>query len=170
MGRPHSPDFTHESVRTYILLNSTPEPNSGCWLWDRWLNANGYGGVTSRRFRGRGGLAHRWSFEAFTGISPGEKDVCHKCDTPACVNPDHLWLGDAKTNAQDMAKKGRNWVRLIGSGPYSKSKYYTKTKNGWISQVKYMGKHQYLGFFKSKEAANEAGVKFWQEKLNQNKT
>ena len=50
--------------------------------------------------------ATRLSYAVFTG-DPGTLDVCHSCDIPECVNPYHLWLGDAKANVRDSMAKGR---------------------------------------------------------------
>lgn len=89
-----------------------PEPNSGCWLWSgawngKW-NVCGYG-----RFNIDGVMrqAHRWAYEHFRGPIPDGLFACHKCDTPPCVNPDHLFLGTAVDNMADMIRKGRaGWL------------------------------------------------------------
>lgn len=78
--------------------------DSGCWLWLGSLNA-GYGQF--RRDDGSIILAHRYSYiHAFNSPIDGLV-VMHKCDTPKCVNPDHLMLGTQAENVMDMHSKGR---------------------------------------------------------------
>lgn|SRR6185312_43171 len=78
-----------------------PEPNSGCWLWLGATDKDGYG-VTFPNLP-----AHRESFERHKGTIPAGACVLHKCDTPQCVNPDHLFLGSNAENTADKVRKGR---------------------------------------------------------------
>jgi hypothetical protein len=78
---------------------------SGCWLWQRFKDINGYGVA---QFNGRHWKTHRISYFLQKGDIPDNLCVLHTCDTPACVNPEHLWLGTMKQNTHDMLKKERD--------------------------------------------------------------
>ena len=83
---------------------------NGCWVWTGTCDRAGYG-----LFRKSNGsrdssarvAAHRYSYEISKGSIPDGLHVCHSCDNPSCVNPDHLWVGTASDNMQDMWAKGR---------------------------------------------------------------
>lgn len=85
-----------------------PEPNSGCWLWigtTTW----GYGLIWEGGKRNQKLLrAHRASWLIHYGPIPDGLFVLHKCDTPSCVNPTHLFLGTQKDNIQDSIDKDRH--------------------------------------------------------------
>jgi hypothetical protein len=91
-------------------LQHTPVPESGCWLWIGATNAQGYGRIKVGSTPSR---AHRVAWAMHYGAIPAGMDVLHKCDTPSCVNPDHLFLGGDAENAMDRERKGRG-VRLFG--------------------------------------------------------
>lgn len=76
----------------------------GCWLWKGSIGTGGYGVVFAH---GQQMKAHRVSKIIFEAEMPGDRLVCHHCDNPTCVNPEHLFFGSAQDNTHDMISKGR---------------------------------------------------------------
>lgn len=80
-----------------------------CWLWTAGLDKDGYGKFAI----GLGGhaqihtRAHRFAYEVFVGTIPDGYVVCHRCDNPPCVRPDHLFAGTSLDNNDDKVAKGR---------------------------------------------------------------
>lgn len=90
--------MSQAEMRNYIAQRCEPVTESGCWIWLGGETSSGHGkakiaGVTTRK-------AHRISWLAKHGSLPKQL-MCHKCNTPLCVNPDHLYIGTHKSNAQD---------------------------------------------------------------------
>lgn len=96
---------------------------SGCWEWGGAKDQDGYG-----VFRGEvGGVkfnrAHRFSYAVHFGEIPEGSYICHSCDNPKCVNPEHLWAGTPRDNMEDRDAKGR---RIVNFGESCTSSKITK--------------------------------------------
>lgn len=81
-----------------------PEPMSGCWLWLDAVTSSGHGCL---RIGGKAYGAHVISYLTHKGSVPSGLVVRHACDTPSCVNPDHLELGTKGDNNRDTVRRGR---------------------------------------------------------------
>jgi hypothetical protein len=87
-------------ARFWSLVNKS---ETGCWLWTAARSKSGYGSFAGRR-------AHRVAHEFALGPIPPGLHVLHTCDVPACVRPDHLWLGTHADNMADKVAKGRQRI------------------------------------------------------------
>jgi hypothetical protein len=93
-----------DAVRTRLANRAALNPN-GCHIWRGRRNARGYGVL---QLSGIQWLAHRLAWVAANRQAiPAGKIICHHCDVPACINPDHLFLGTKADNTADMHAKGR---------------------------------------------------------------
>lgn len=79
----------------------SPEPNSGCWIWDAAVASHGYGTY------GKNKTAHRYSCELSHGTIPHGMMALHKCDNKLCVNPQHIYIGSKKDNSLDAYSRGQ---------------------------------------------------------------
>lgn len=97
------------------VLSQYAVNDNGCWIWQGADNSKrggrpfGIYGVCTIRFNRLACriLAHRLSFAFHTGNDPDRLSVCHRCDVPLCINPEHLFLGTAQQNMADAQRKGR---------------------------------------------------------------
>lgn len=106
------------------------EKTAKCWIWTGYKNKKGYGTfykITEKQTV----RAHRFSYELHKGKFNKKLLICHKCDNPSCVNPEHLFLGTAKDNTNDCIKKGRftqkNYNSMANKTHCKQGHKFTKT-------------------------------------------
>lgn len=87
-----------------MLFEVSRVDRHGCRIWAGSKTIDGYGRLMKHR---RAHKAYRLAYERFRGPIPYGMEVCHSCDNPSCVNPDHLFVGTTRDNALDRQAKGR---------------------------------------------------------------
>lgn len=95
---------TIEDLKELLIKNSTEDKKTGCLIYIRRKNKQGYGYVGHNN---KDILAHRAAWMAQNGPIPIGIQVCHSCDNPSCINISHLFLGTNKENQMDCSAKGR---------------------------------------------------------------
>ena len=108
-----------QSIGRYVRRGATPDerlrhrgwterlvrPDLGpCWEWAGGTHGNGYGKLYDGT---RTVSAHRLAYETWVGPIPAGASICHRCDNPPCINPEHLVPGTTAENHADMRAKGR---------------------------------------------------------------
>lgn len=96
--------YFFETLKDALYHHCNHDDPNQCWLWTGPVNNTGYGLAF---FKNKQTLAPRSSWEVHNGPIPDGMYVLHRCDTPACINPAHLFLGTAMDNTRDMIAKGR---------------------------------------------------------------
>ena len=104
-------------VETRLRLHSRLD-ESGCIIWTAYRDRFGYGRIGVKDSNSV--LAHRVAYEFYVGPIPEGMGVLHRCDVPACINPEHLFIGTPLDNSNDKVSKGRD--RKVTGEKHWKSK------------------------------------------------
>lgn len=109
-----------EKRRKYLLNNYKENKETGCWEWTRCKYPSGYGAMS---FMCKRAYVHRVAYcllkdPTFLVFQEGRNKedsihVCHSCDNPSCINPEHLWIGNPQENMKDRDSKqrGKNYTQ-----------------------------------------------------------
>lgn len=99
------------------------EKTDTCWLYSPIYPKNRYGAFNIGKTKTK---SHRFSWELEYGPIPEGMNVLHHCDTPACVRPDHLFLGTQKDNVLDMVQKNRHWMHVNPEKRLTGERHWTR--------------------------------------------
>ena len=130
------------------ILNGIDKKDNGCWLYK-----NSSSGIYSKlRWHLKWYSTHRVSYECFIGEIPKGKVVCHKCDIPKCVNPDHLFLGTYAENMRDAFNKKRM--------PVGEKNHFTRFTDVQIEEIRLL-KSQGFTYLRLKRIFNCSMTTIW---------
>ena len=104
------------------FLKKIKKDENGCWLWQAGRTKGRQGRQYGKHFTDdkKTVSSHRFSYSNFVDKIPKGMFVCHKCDVPLCVNPEHLFLGTHKDNMRNMVNKKRQHIAYGGKMHTSK--------------------------------------------------
>ena len=104
MSQHPDSEAAEKEAKNWFLARVQPDPATGCWLWQGARDHRGYGFFS---YRGKKCRASRFSWWHLRGPFDLKLSICHKCDNPPCVNPEHLFPGSQSENMKDAVAKGR---------------------------------------------------------------
>jgi len=108
-----------DPLEAFLWRRTSPEPNTGCWLWTGAVNEGGYGTINHPRRGGK--FAHRVAFAHWRGPIPAGMDLDHLCRVRCCVNPEHL----EPVTRQENIRRGR-----VGEATAERQRGRTHCKRG----------------------------------------
>lgn len=128
----------------------------GCWLWTAATNGSGYGKFCLRKPWTMD--AHRVAYQIVYGPVGQAVVICHRCDVPSCVRPDHLFVGTHAINVQDMVTKGRHarGAALNRPSQVGQSNYMARLTDDDVRTIR----ARYEGGDKPTVIAKEFGIKY----------
>src|SRR5690242_15150572 len=97
-------NYKHGTLQARLAAKTTIDPLSGCHLWEGTRNRDGYPRIT---LHGKTHPLHRLMWTLKYGPIPPGMELCHRCDEPRCINPDHHFVGTHQANMADRRDKHR---------------------------------------------------------------
>lgn len=154
-----------QRVHTVTEFWKRVKKTDSCWIWLGAFGKYGYG-LTS--YKSKTKRAHRLAYELTYGVDPGQLCVCHSCDNPACVRPDHLWIGTHADNHNDMKRKGRNkkgdahWTRVMPEKVKRGDNSYQRRHPEWLARGERHGNARMTNamVLKMRRMRNDTGASF----------
>jgi hypothetical protein len=128
-----------------------PQPN-GCWLWTGGKLKSGYG-IIAMKHHGPYVQAHRLMYTLTKGPIGEGKCIMHSCNTPSCVNPDHLSEGTWKINIHDSIAQGRH--HELGKGEAHPRHKLTQAQVDWLRSLPQETRPS------NSALAKQLGVSYW---------
>lgn len=113
---------------------------TGCWEWAGRLDKKGYGVLALREKRQV--FAHRTAYSVWVGDLVDGLSICHRCDNPKCINPEHLWQGSTLENLQDMTVKERGNTRKLTAADVVEIRERRENRESMNDLAKEFGVHE----------------------------